>query len=199
MGAFPQYSREEYIFTTESYGGHYGPVFNEYFETQNAKNIPGAHKINLAAVMIGNGWYDPIVQYEAYYNYTVYPGNTYDFKPFNKTIEDLMYNNMYGPGNCLDLVKDCNERGIDEVCAYADPYCALEVESIYDNYAGRDEYDMRELEPDPYPYDFYTDYLNTPKVQAAIGAYVNFTEISGTVGGNNPVAIAGEYFFFKPL
>lgn len=30
MGVFPQYSRENFTFTTESYGGHYGPVFNEY-------------------------------------------------------------------------------------------------------------------------------------------------------------------------
>jgi carboxypeptidase C (cathepsin A) len=28
MGAFPQYSRNGFSFTTESYGGHYGPVFN---------------------------------------------------------------------------------------------------------------------------------------------------------------------------
>jgi carboxypeptidase D len=29
MGAFPQYSRGGFNFATESYGGHYGPVFNE--------------------------------------------------------------------------------------------------------------------------------------------------------------------------
>lgn len=29
MGAFPQYSRNAFHFTTESYGGHYGPVMNE--------------------------------------------------------------------------------------------------------------------------------------------------------------------------
>jgi carboxypeptidase C (cathepsin A) len=29
MGAFPQYSRNGFNFATESYGGHYGPVFNE--------------------------------------------------------------------------------------------------------------------------------------------------------------------------
>ena len=143
--------------------------------------------------MIGNGWYDPVVQYEAYYNYTVFPGNTYDFMPFNKSVGEIMYNNLYGPGNCLDMILDCNERGIDEVCSYADPFCANQVEAIYDIYGGRDEYDMREFEPDPFPYDFYVPYLNSAKVQEAIGAYVNFSEISGTVGGNNPVAIGGTF------
>jgi carboxypeptidase D len=80
MGAFPQYSRKSFHFTTESYGGHYGPIFNEYIETQNAAirngSLPGAHVISLESVMIGNGWYDPLIQYQAYYNFTVYPGNT---------------------------------------------------------------------------------------------------------------------------
>jgi carboxypeptidase C (cathepsin A) len=30
MGAFPQYSTNGVHFATESYGGHYGPIFNEY-------------------------------------------------------------------------------------------------------------------------------------------------------------------------
>lgn len=56
MGAFPQYSNNGFNFATESYGGHYGPVFNEYFEKQNKANIPGTKKIDLQSVMIGNGW-----------------------------------------------------------------------------------------------------------------------------------------------
>jgi carboxypeptidase C (cathepsin A) len=55
MGAFPQYSRQGFHFSSESYGGHYGPVFNEYIEEQNAKNIKGAHKIKLETVLIGYG------------------------------------------------------------------------------------------------------------------------------------------------
>ena len=36
--------------------------------------------------------------------------------------------------------------------------------------------------PDPFPPEFYVKYLNTEKVQKAIGAFVNFTESSSAVG-----------------
>lgn len=62
MGAFPEYARNGFHFSTESYGGHYGPIFNEYIESQNAKHLHGAHEIKLESVLIGNGWYDPLLQ-----------------------------------------------------------------------------------------------------------------------------------------
>ncbi|KAJ5677000.1 Peptidase S10 serine carboxypeptidase [Penicillium maclennaniae] len=182
MGAFPQYSRNGFNFATESYGGHYGPVFNEYFEEQNAKKIPGATKIKLENVLIGNGWFDPLIQYQAYYNFSVWPGNTYDYDPYNASVKAEWYNNLYGEGNCVDRTLECYATGRNDICAAADNFCASTVESMYDIYSGRDEYDMRELTPDPFPYEFYVDYLNSPKVQAAIGAYQNFSESSGTVG-----------------
>ncbi|KAI2471716.1 carboxypeptidase S1 [Annulohypoxylon bovei var. microspora] len=180
MGAFPKYSRSGFHFATESYGGHYAPVFNAYIEEQNEKHIPGAKEIQLETVLIGNGWYDPILQYQAYYNFTVFPGNTYDYAPFNASIESQFYNNLYGPGNCLDRLNNCKATGLNQVCKNADSFCANLVESVYDNVLGRDEYDMRELVPDPFPYGFYTDYLNSPELQSAIGAFINFT-------GNNVV------------
>lgn len=130
---------------------------------------------------MGNGWYDPLIQLAAYYNFTVSPGNTYDYAPFNDTIAHMMYNNMYGPGNCYDQTVDCNTRGIDEICTAADEFCYYEVEYLLDVYANRDEYDIRELQPDPFPYEFYVDYLNTPAVLEAIGAYVNFSESNTAV------------------
>ena len=67
------------------------------------------------------------------------------------------------------------------------------MESVYDNYLDRDEYDIRELNQDSFPYTFYVQYLNSPEVQAAIGAYQNFSESSNTVyqaftatGDDNP-------------
>ena len=95
---------------------------------------------------------------------------------------DQWYNNLYGPGNCYDQTVDCYNRGINEICSAADNFCYQQVENLYDIYLGRDEYDFRELEPDPFPPTFYIDYLNTDSVQAAIGAYVNFSESSTPVG-----------------
>jgi hypothetical protein len=79
------------------------------------------------------------------------------------------------------MTKQCYATGENAVCSRADNFCASEVENLYDIYSGRDEYDMRELTPDPFPYDFFAQYLNTPTVQKAIGAYQNFSTSSGTV------------------
>lgn len=185
MGAMPQYSRHEFNFATESYGGHYGPIFNSYIESQNAlianHSIAGQH-INLQTVLIGNGWYDPLVQYQAYYNFTVYPGNTYDYSPFNSSVQAQMYNALYGPGNCYDQTVDCYTSGLNDICSAADDFCANEVEAVLDNIANRDEYDIREFLDDPFPPSFFVEYLNSPAVQQAIGAYQNFSTSSRTVG-----------------
>jgi carboxypeptidase C (cathepsin A) len=200
MGAFPQYARSSFHFTSESYGGHYAPVFSRYLEQQNAAKIPGATKIKLESVMVGNGWsvlytpltcptiltsenrYEPIVQSIAYYNFTVSPGNTYDYKPFSTSVQKKMYDRLYGPGNCVDRLKRCAATGDDDVCSIADKYCGDKVEGLLTEIDSRDETDIRELDPDPYPYGFYRDYLNTPKVHKAIGAYTNWSRDSAAVG-----------------
>lgn len=87
----------------------------------------------------------------------------------------MFYNNLYGPGNCLDQLNYCKASGDNAACRHADNFCAGQVEFIYDSVLGRDEYDVRELTPDPFPYSFYTSYLNTAAVQAAIGAFTNFS------------------------
>ena len=192
-GAFPQYSQTGVFFTTESYGGHYAPIFSRYILEQNALNTTGTALIDLRAVLIGNGWYNPILQYQAYYNYTSnystqihQGGNTYGVH-YNASIDGYVYNNMYGTHNCLDQLIDCNAHTFasnssdgtgNQVCSAADTFCYNTVESPYDNIFGRDEYDIRYLTPDPFPYAFYVDYLNNATVQAAIGAFTNFSESS---------------------
>jgi carboxypeptidase C (cathepsin A) len=156
---------------------------NRYFLTQNAlvrnDSLPFAEEIDLQSVMIGNGWYDPRIQYEAYYWFAVSPGNTYDYRPFNASVEAMMHNAFYGPGNCQAQSLDCNLRGNNDVCATADNFCASNVETLLGRYAQRDEYDIRELVPDPFPYGFWRDYLNSAKIQQALGAFVNYTGDGG--------------------
>ncbi|KAK4552518.1 hypothetical protein LTR86_010362 [Recurvomyces mirabilis] len=188
MAAFPQYARNGVHLSTESYGGHYGPIFAEYFEQQNSAGH--GQKIDLQSLSVGNGWYDPRVQYPAYYNYTVSPGNTYDFQPYNDTVSAQVYNAFYGKGNCLDQLNDCNARGIDDVCSAADNFC-YNIEAIYDTVTGRDEYDIRELSPDPFPYTNFVAYLNTEKVQKAIGAYTNFTYAVTNLGAGTTATAFG--------
>jgi carboxypeptidase C (cathepsin A) len=131
MGSSVHTLRHLEVELTRNARGHYGPIFNEYIEQQNVmiKNgtLKDAHHINLNTVLIGNGWYDPLIQYAAYYNFTVYPGNTYDYSPFNESIQNMMYNAMYGKGNCYDMTVDCNTRGIDSICSAADSFCANKV------------------------------------------------------------------------
>ncbi|KAF1363270.1 carboxypeptidase S1 [Lizonia empirigonia] len=195
MGAFPEYSRNGFNFATESYGGHYGPVFNAYFIDQNAKNISGAHKIDLENVLIGNGWFDPLIQYQAYYNFSVFPGNTYDYDPYNASVKAEWYNNLYGEGNCVDQTKQCYATGENAICASADNFCASKVENMYDTYSGRDEYDVRYLTPDPFPYSYYVDYLNTrtssSTVSSAFGNTGDDDRESGTIEACKKLLAAG--------
>ncbi|TID25184.1 serine carboxypeptidase [Venturia nashicola] len=181
MGAFPQYSRNEFFFATESYGGHYAPIINAYILEQNANLAKGAKEINLAGVLIGNGWHDPIIQFQSYYNYTVDPGNPYDINPYTDSQKARLYNNLYGPGNCYDMLVDCNNRRTVEACAFSDYFCFGQVGRFFPVMSKRDDYDFRYLSPNPFPPNFYNKYLNTPKVQQAIGAYVNWTEFSEAV------------------
>ena len=56
---FPQYESRQFGLWTESYGGHYGPEFAEYFETQNAAIAAGTitgNNIDLVALGINNGF-----------------------------------------------------------------------------------------------------------------------------------------------
>lgn len=181
MGAFPQYSRDGLHLATDSYGGHYGPIFSDYFMKQNEENISDAMKISLHSLLIGNGWMDPVIQFQAYYNFTVSPGNTYDLSFYNTSTQQKLYDNLYGKGNCVDRLQTCENHGDDSQCAAADKFCISNVQSFLGKHANRGEHDIRMLMPDPYPYLFYMEYLNRADVQAAIGAFTNFSISSAVV------------------
>lgn len=69
---FTQYESRDFGIFTESYGGHYGPEFASYFESQNAAIAKGTvtgQNVSLIALGINNGWYDSTIQQKAYVDF----------------------------------------------------------------------------------------------------------------------------------
>ena len=69
--------------------------------------------------------------------------------PYNNSAASELYNTVYGSGGCVDQLQSCKAIGTNIICADADNYCLNYVENFYDEITGRDEDDIRELEPDP--------------------------------------------------
>ena len=70
--------------------------------------------------------------------------------PYNDSAASTLYSTVYGPGGCVDQLENCISSGTNSVCAAADNFCLNYVENFYDEVTGRDEDDIRELEPDQY-------------------------------------------------
>jgi cathepsin A (carboxypeptidase C) len=66
LSTFKKYSTLPLHITGESYAGHYIPAIGNSILQSNLNLLPGALKIHLASLAIGNGLTDPLVQYEYY-------------------------------------------------------------------------------------------------------------------------------------
>lgn len=175
FAAFPQYSQHGFTLGSESYGGHYAPVFSRHIAHQNANLPNGAIQIPQTAVVVNNGWFDPAVAYTAAYSFLVDPGNTYDVT-ISKKHGSKMKHALYGRGKCLDGLAKCNSpNGTDSICGSVDNFCTSNMQSAY--YV-RDEYDVREIDPDPFPPSYYVNYLNTMPVLRKLAVFTNYTDQS---------------------
>lgn len=157
---------------------------SSYILEQNSSIRQGklrdVRQIDLGAVLIGNGWFDPRVQFPSDYNFTVSPGNTYDVQIWNQKFRDAYYNLIWGSGSCLEQLQKCYEIGRDDICNGADSWCF----DIIDNKGGtdRDWYDIRQpSDTNRAPRDATNVYLNRPDVQEALGVAANFTWLSNIV------------------
>jgi len=179
-GLFSKYASREFVYGTESYGGHYGPAFTTYFDQQNAKIASGAITgvpITVAALLINNGWIDPLIQNEAYLTFAQNaPG--YGQLLSNETLKNISAA-LYNEGGCVDQEKACYAAGnlnasADTVCLNADNYCGNYVFSpAVGNY---DPYDLRQNSTAAFPPEYYVTYLQTPAIQKKIGAQVTYEE-----------------------
>ncbi|KAL1715735.1 Alpha/Beta hydrolase protein [Schizophyllum commune] len=182
---FAKFESREFIFATESYGGHYGPAFVSYFDEQNAQIEDGsldAETINVTALMINNGWYDPLIQNKAYVDFAFdAPG----YGPLqNESTLKQLNESFYAPGGCQDLLEACyeaSEEEAGEVCGRADEFCYTNVTALA--VGDRDINDLRQNSSteNPFPPPYYGEFLTQDHVLSAIGAESTYTECSDPV------------------
>ena len=173
---------------TESYGGHYGPAFFDYFYQQNMAisngTVNGTY-LNFDTLGIGNGIIDEYIQAPYYPEFAV--NNTYGIKAVNDTVYEFMkfacYAEQFG---CLAQIDACRQvNRSTEVgqlyCEQATDQCRTNVEGPYYTFSGRGVYDIRHPYDDPTPPRYFTDYVNLAPVQQALGVNLNYTEANEDV------------------
>ncbi|TVY22431.1 Carboxypeptidase S1 [Lachnellula hyalina] len=172
---FTQYESRDFGIFTESYGGHYGPEFASYFESQNAAIAAGTvtgQNVSLVALGINNGWYDSTIQQKAYVDFSY--NNTW--KSLISASEHKSYLSTYN-SDCLPLLKECSSTtGSDSACENADNTCYNDIEGPLSEIGDFDVYDIREPSDDPYPPSTYSTYLQSSSVVKAIGAKSTYSE-----------------------
>lgn len=182
---------------TESYGGHYGPAFFDYFYKQNEKikngSMPG-YPMEFNTLGLINAIISETIQAEHYPEFAV--NNTYGIKAYNDTVYNYARFATFMKGGCLDQIDSCIQAAnyinggyvngkitpvatefpaIAAICSEAANMCRDNVESMYYNYGDRGTYDIRHPSDDPTPPSYYEAYLNEAHIQNALGVSVNYT------------------------
>ncbi|KAJ4413605.1 hypothetical protein N0V82_008427 [Gnomoniopsis sp. IMI 355080] len=172
----PIESRDFALFT-ESYGGHYGPEFASYFQSQNAAIAAGTvtgETINLIALGINNGWIDPLLQYQAYPIFAY--NNTY-----NQLVTERQYEKYMDAytDTCVPAYSSCTGlTGNNAACLSAGSTCASAVETPIEQANDFNVYDVAEpsSSQNTDPPETYANYLANATVVAAIGAQSTYSE-----------------------
>ncbi|EGG01943.1 carboxypeptidase S1 [Melampsora larici-populina 98AG31] len=167
---FSKYKKADFGLFTESYGGHYGPVFSEYFVAKNKLIKSGklqGHLIRLKALGINNGWFDPLIQYQSYYDFSQAKYNGLFDLVDQKTLKE-MKTALTKENGCLDLVKNCYKTGKVEDCRAADQFCETQITNP--SIGNRNQYFFPNNASDTFPSISFMEYLARREVKNAIGA-----------------------------
>ncbi|KAH9607625.1 hypothetical protein KSS87_014135 [Heliosperma pusillum] len=164
--AHPEYAKNDFFITGESYAGHYIPAFASRVHQGN-KAKEGA-PINLKGFAIGNGLTHPEIQYQAYTDYALQNG----------IIDRSAYNsiNKMVPA-CQQAIKQCGTDGKDS-CLTAYFACTNIFNKVME-YAG----DKNKCEGDLcYDFSNMEKFLNQDSVRQALGVgKVDFVSCSTEV------------------
>jgi carboxypeptidase C (cathepsin A) len=193
---FPGYhpNDDRISISTQSYGGRYGPAFAAYFQEQNEKIRNGTWEgtegeqyiLNMDTLLIVNGCIDRKVQWPSY------PRMAYNSTYGLKTVSEETYKKMVAaydrPGGCREQIDNCRALAsaydpenvgtnatVNSVCQAAETYCTNNMRDPYLEEAGRDYYDVTQIDPTLFPFPYYSGYLNQPHVLSALGVPLNYT------------------------
>ncbi|KAF8899618.1 alpha/beta-hydrolase [Gymnopilus junonius] len=177
--AFAKYKSREFIFATESYGGHYGPAFVTFFDQQNALINEGKLKgelLTVSALMINNGWYDPLIQNKAYLDFATNAPGYGQLQPDD--VLQQMNTSFFQPGGCKDQELACYAAGTgpesNTICGNADGFC---IDNLFVPAVGdRDSDDLRQNSSALFPPEFYVKFLREQSIMTQIGAEHRYSE-----------------------
>ncbi|KAF1914780.1 Alpha/Beta hydrolase protein [Ampelomyces quisqualis] len=162
---FPEYSKQPFHISGESYAGHYIPVFASEILSHKKRNI------NLQSVLIGNGLTDGLTQYEYYRPMACGEGG------WPAVLDEgscQAMDNAYP--RCASLIENCYKSESVWSCVPASIYCNNAMIGPYQR-TGQNVYDVRRPCGDNQlcydEIDWISSYLNKKEVMKAVGAEVS--------------------------
>ncbi|KAF2034070.1 carboxypeptidase Y precursor [Setomelanomma holmii] len=165
---FPEYSKQSFHISGESYAGHYIPVFASEILSHKKRNI------NLQSVLIGNGLTDGLTQYE-YYRPMACGEGGWPAVLDEGTCQSM--DNAYP--RCASLIENCYNSESVWSCVPASIYCNNAMIGPYQR-TGQNVYDVRKpCGSNSLCYDeldWIQGYLNKKEVMKAVGAEVSSYE-----------------------
>jgi len=162
---FPQYAKQSFHISGESYAGHYIPVFAAEILSHKKRNI------NLQSVLIGNGLTDGYTQYEYYRPMACGDGGW----PAVLNEQECATMDNALP-RCQSLIESCYKSESVWSCVPASIYCNNALIGAYQR-TGQNVYDVRKPCGDnPLCYnelDWISKFLNRQDVMDSLGVEVS--------------------------
>lgn len=197
---FPQYKPDDERISlfTESFGGHYGPGFMDYFIRQNDKitrgeiSRDGAHYMHLSTLGIVNGCIDAPDMFESEIIFAY--NNTYGIQAISQDDYEWSMNEFHKPGGVLDDLHKCREAELqtdphnhgtvaatNKICSEAGERAENISDGMYEEGGRRAPFDITHDAQDSFPPSFVLGWLNQVEVQQALGVPVNHSWFSQAV------------------
>jgi len=167
---FPEYSKDHLYISGESFAGTFIPyIATSILKRNHERKTADILKYNLKGIAIGNGWIDPVSQYNAYYTYSVEKGllDGADKDTAEKQWKKCMEEQKKKPTIHLDIC----EQILLTVLKHS-------IQKVGDNETCINQYDIRDYSDSypscgakwPYELSDITNYLRRPDVIGSIHA-----------------------------